>query len=234
MGAFRMTGEPESLDTAEPLTLRRERHNFDRLIMLSDGVFAIAITLLALDVRVPAGAEDHFASLWAALKPLLSAYALSFLVISAYWLLHRRFMAAILRVDAIAAVLNLLILGLVALLPAGTRLASSGSGIGPGLELYAGLVIAIGTAVAFFWAYAALIGGLVSSEVGPRMRWIGFLGVLISAPLFLLLTIGARVPPGLVPVVLLALFVAGWAVLQRLTREPPPAPAASDPGAATP
>ena len=227
-----MTGEPESLDTTEPLAARQARHNFDRLIMLSDGVFAIAITLLALDVRVPAGVEGHFATLWAALRPLLSAYSLSFLVISAYWLLHRRFLGVILRVDAIAAMLNLLILGLVSLLPAGTRLASSGQGLGPGLELYAGLVIAIGASVAFFWAYAALISNLVSPEVGPRMRWIGFLGVLISAPLFLLVTIGTRVPPGVVPAVLLVLFVVGWTILQRLAREPPPRPLATDPGAA--
>lgn len=230
-----MTGEPESLDTTEPLAARRARHNFDRLIMLSDGVFAIAITLLALDVRVPAGAEGQFATLWAALKPVLSAYSLSFLVISAYWLLHRRFMAVILRVDPIATMLNLLILGLVSLLPAGTRLASSSLGLGPGLELYAGLVIAIGASVACFWGYAGLIGDLVSPEVGPRMRWIGFLGVLISAPLFLLVTIGAHVPPGVVPVVLLVLFCAGWLVLQRLTREPSTKPGpVSGAGAAEP
>src|SRR5580704_11904668 len=117
-----MTGEPETLSTAEPLATRRPRHNFDRLIMLSDGVFAIAITLLALDVRIPAGADLKMPTLLAALAPVMVAYTLSFVVISAYWLLHRRFMAVILRVDTVATLLNLLILGLVALLPAGTRL----------------------------------------------------------------------------------------------------------------
>lgn len=230
-----MTGEPESLDTTEPLPARRARHDFDRLIMLSDGVFAIAITLLALDVRVPAGTADQFSSLWAALTPLISAYCLSFVVISVYWLLHRRFMGVILRVDAIAAMLNLLILGLVSLLPAATRLASLAAGIGPGLELYAGLVIAIGIAVACFWGYAGLIGNLVSPEVGPRMRWIGFLGVLFSAPLFLAVTIGAHVPPALVPIVLFGLFCSGWLVLRRLTRESSPKPeAAPEPGVVQP
>ena len=221
-----MTGEPETLATTEPLAERRARHNFDRLIMLSDGVFAIAITLLALDVRVPPGAVAHFASLWAALEPVLSAYCLSFLVISVYWLLHRRFMSVILRVDAIATMLNLLILGLISLLPAGTLLASAGNGMSPGLGLYAGLVIAIGASVASFWGYAGLIGNLVSPEIGPRMRWIGFLGVLVSAPLFLGVTIGGHVPPGVVPAVLFGLFCVGWLVLQRLTREPPPKPTA--------
>jgi hypothetical protein len=75
-----------------------------------------------------------------------------------------------------------------------------------------------------------LIGGLVSPEVGLRMRWIGFLGVLISAPLFLLVTVGGHVPPGLVPVVLLVLFVSGWLIVQHLARE---APAKPEPPAAS-
>ena len=48
-----MVGEPESLHVKEPLMARIERHDYDRLLMLSDGVFAIAITLLALDLRLP-------------------------------------------------------------------------------------------------------------------------------------------------------------------------------------
>jgi uncharacterized membrane protein len=223
-----MTGEPETLSTAEPLATRRPRHNFDRLIMLSDGVFAIAITLLALDVRIPAGADLKMPTLLAALAPVMVAYTLSFVVISAYWLLHRRFMAVILRVDTVATLLNLLILGLVALLPAGTRLAQATVAMSPGLGLYAALVIAIGVALAGFWGYAALIAGLVSPEVGMRSRWVAFLGVLLAPPLLLGLTIGGRVPPAVVPLVLLVLFVAGWLFLEHLARERPSAPARPD------
>jgi uncharacterized membrane protein len=223
-----MTGEPETLSTAEPLATRRPRHNFDRLIMLSDGVFAIAITLLALDVRIPPGADLHMPTLLAALRPVMIAYTLSFIVISAYWLLHRRFMSVILRVDAVASLLNLVVLGLVALLPAGTRLAESSQAMSPGLGLYAGLVIAIGAALAIFWGYASLLAGLVSPEVGVRSRWVAFLGVLLSPPLLLGLTIGGRVPPAVVPLVLLVLFVGGWLFLEHLARERPPAPARPD------
>ncbi|HEX4198986.1 MAG TPA: TMEM175 family protein [Caulobacteraceae bacterium] len=219
-----MTGEPESLDTAEPLAARLRRHDYDRLIMLSDGVFAIAITLLAFDIRPPAGWDGQFASFWATLRPLFSAYLLSFLVISVYWLMHRRFMARLARVDAVATVLNLVMLGLVALLPAATRLAEATDGPTPALGLYAALVIAIGVSIALFWGYAGLIGGLALSEVGPRDRWIGFLGALLSPPAFLALTIETRIPPRLVPVALLLLFIGGSMALSRLTREPQRAP----------
>jgi uncharacterized membrane protein len=215
-----MTGEPESLDTTEPLAARIRRHDYDRLIMLSDGVFAIAITLLAFDIRPPAGWDGQFASLWATLKPLFRAYLLSFLVISVYWLMHRRFMARLVRVDAVATMLNLVMLGLVALLPAATRVAEASNGQSAPLGLYAALVIAIGASIALFWGYAGLIGNLASNEVGRRDRWIGFLGTLLAPPAFLALTIETRIPSNLVLPALLLLFIVGAVALHRLTREP--------------
>ncbi len=53
-----MAGEPETLDTDEPLERRRHRHWFDRLIMLSDGVFSIAITLVAFDLHSGSSRDD--------------------------------------------------------------------------------------------------------------------------------------------------------------------------------
>src|SRR5579871_6846014 len=99
----------------------RQQHWFDRVVMLSDGVFAIAITLLAFGVHGPAHWKTA-ADIWSALAPQLDAYALSFLVIAIYWLAHRRFMALMARVDAPATVLNLIFLALVTLLPAATQL----------------------------------------------------------------------------------------------------------------
>jgi len=121
LGGGDMAGEPESLDTDETLERRRHRHWLDRLIMLSDGVFAIAATLLSLDVRGPAQ-WSTLGELWAGLGPQLGAYVLSFLVIAVYWLAHRRFMSMVTTVDAPLTVLTLIMLGLVALLPSLTRI----------------------------------------------------------------------------------------------------------------
>ena len=95
-----MAADTGALDSDEGLKRRRHRHWFDRLMMLADGVFAIAITFLAADITTQAGWDGRWASLWPHLSAQLDAYATSFVVIAIYWLAHRRFMAMILTVDA--------------------------------------------------------------------------------------------------------------------------------------
>ena len=218
-----MAGEPETLDTDEPLARRTHRHGFDRLIMLSDGVFAIAITLLAFDLRGPAVWDGSLVRLWSDLAPKLDAYALSFLVISVYWLAHKRFMAMILTVDAAVSVINLVMLALVALLPAATQLVHTYDVRPETMLIYGGLVVAIGATLAVLWAYAALIADLVSPQVPRRVRWFLLVLIVLTPPLFLgLVMLIANPPPGVVPVVLTALFLIGWRmrlwVLTRLER----------------
>jgi uncharacterized membrane protein len=222
-----MAGLLESLDAEETLERRRHRHWYDRLMMLADGVFAIAITFLAVDVGgPPAGWHGDLAVLWAALAPQLDTYAISFVVISVYWLAHRRFMAMILLVDAPLTVLTLLMLGLVALLPPATRLIQ-GYGPYPAARLvYAGLVIAISLAMAAMWAYAGLAAKAVSPKVGKGLH--GLLTVLmVMAPTLVLamtLALPGQPPPGLIPLALLVLFVIGWRLrlwtLKRLKAHP--------------
>ena len=227
-------GEPESLDTDESLERRRHRHWFDRLIMLSDGVFAIAITLLAFDLHGPARWRT-LADIWAALSPQLDAYELSFVVVAVYWLAHRRFFAMIVTVDAPVTVLNLVTLALVALVPAATGL---NHGVGPSqaaMLVYSGLVVAIGLSVAAVWGYAALIADLVTPEVTRRVRWFLLALMVLTPPLFLLLVGALRNPPsGVIPLALVALFLIGWRmrtwVLARMQGGPPTAEAGGAPG----
>jgi uncharacterized membrane protein len=226
-----MAGEPESLDTNESLARRRHRHWYDRLIMLSDGVFAIALTLLALDVRAPAVWDGRLASLWNNLAPQLDAYALSAVVIGVYWLAHRRMMAAIVTVDAPLTVMNLVTLTLVALIPAATRLAHAHGPMLPSMLVYGSLVVAIGLSLAMFWGYAGLIAGLVSSEVPASLRWYYMFLMLFTPPFFLGLTTLLRNPaPGAVPIGLIVLFLVGWRLRLWLTGRltPPPAAGPSD------
>jgi uncharacterized membrane protein len=206
-----MAGHLESLDADEGLQRRRHRHWYDRLMMLCDGVFAIAITFLAVDIRAPEGWAGDWASLWSHLAGQLDAYAMSFLVISVYWLAHRRFMAMILTVDGPVTVLTLVMLGLVALLPPATRLINVYAAYPTARVLYAALVVVIGASMAVLWGYAALVAKVVSSEVGVGLRWFFLLLIVFTPPFFLLLTLGVpRASAGVIPVSLSLLFLIGW------------------------
>lgn len=117
-----MAGELESLATDEGLDHRIKRHDYDRLIMLSDGVFAIAITLLAIELPLPEHWDGHWSTLIDGVGRPLIGYGFAFLMISAFWLANRRLMARIVRVDLPVTLLTLLTLGLVGLAPLVARL----------------------------------------------------------------------------------------------------------------
>lgn len=112
-----MAGEPESLHIHEPLRERVERHNYDRLLMLSDGVFAIAITLLALELRIPAHWDGSMAGLLGAAGRPLIGYLFGFALVGIFWVVHRRLFAELEQVDGVITTLNLVMLGLVGLSP---------------------------------------------------------------------------------------------------------------------
>ena len=88
----------------------------------SDGVFAIAITLLVLDIMVPHDAGAHLARSVAGLWPSYLGYLVSFSTIGAIWLGHNAITDYLERADAVFMRLNLLLLLVVAFLPFPTRL----------------------------------------------------------------------------------------------------------------
>ncbi|HEY5106226.1 MAG TPA: TMEM175 family protein [Caulobacteraceae bacterium] len=212
-------GAAERRETQDKLDVGRQRQWFDRLIQLSDGVFAIAITLLAFDLHGPRVWDGGLASLWADLAPKLDAYALSFVVISVYWLAHRRFMALVHTVDAPVSILTLGMLALVALLPAATQLAHSHGTLQATMLVYGLLVVAIGLLLAAVWAYAALIANLVSPEVTSSVRWFLLLLMVFTPPLFLGLIMALRTHiAGATPLALFILFLIGWRMRMRTLR----------------
>jgi uncharacterized membrane protein len=96
-----------------------------RLEAFSDGVFAIAITLLVLDLAVPPVTEAERDGLWAALGhewPSYFAYLVSFLVIGIIWINHHTMLTLVERVDRPVLFANLLLLLTVSVIPFPTRL----------------------------------------------------------------------------------------------------------------
>ncbi len=90
----------------------------NRIIGFSDGVFAIAITLLVLAIDVPTNLTSQEVSsfLWEALPQVL-IYAASFMVIGTFWLRHHHMFHMCRAVDGRMLVLNLVFLAFVSLLP---------------------------------------------------------------------------------------------------------------------
>lgn len=115
-----------------------------RLIALSDGIYAIAMTLLVINVAVPANlpAAAFHKALNDAL-PSLGAFALSFTLLAGFWRDHRRILMALPAETTVVTRLTLLGLGLVALLPFPTGLLAEYASQPDAVALYASAMAAI-------------------------------------------------------------------------------------------
>jgi hypothetical protein len=89
-----------------------------RLLALTDGVFAIALTLLVIQIALPEGTSDvRLGAALVALGPHYFAYVLSFAVIARFWIAHHLAFRYIRRYDDTLIWLNLLLLMFVGFLP---------------------------------------------------------------------------------------------------------------------
>jgi uncharacterized membrane protein len=113
------TEEPPEEAPSQP---RRRGFRTGRLEAFSDGVFAIAITLLVLDIGVSATASQDLGAAIRSLWPSYLAYVASFSTIGAAWLGHNAITEYLDRADPAFVRLNLLLLLIVSFLPFPTRL----------------------------------------------------------------------------------------------------------------
>src|SRR5438105_426474 len=102
---------------------RHHQHEYDvgRVLALSDGVFAIAMTLLVLGIPVPQFnqpiSDARLLSALDDIQPQLLSFGLSFLLVGVYWVGHRRLFRGLVRTDAWLVWLNLFMLLFVCLVP---------------------------------------------------------------------------------------------------------------------
>jgi len=93
-----------------------------RLEAFSDGVFAIVITLLILDIRFPEVPYSQFATALVSVLPRILAYVMSFIIIGLYWVVHHNSMHAMKKTDRGFLWLNILLLLCVSFIPFPTSL----------------------------------------------------------------------------------------------------------------
>jgi len=146
--------------------------NPERLVFFSDAVFAIALTLLVIDIKVPADegtttAGDVIVSQW----PAFLAYALSFAIIALNWMSHHRKFRVITSHDGGLMALNFVLLFFVAFVPFPTSLISEYGADVAAVVLYAFVVGMLTVLQLAIWAYA-WHKGLVNQEVDkPLYRY---------------------------------------------------------------
>ena len=132
-----------------------------RVEAFSDGVFAIAITLLVLDLKLPKSAELGARSLWPAIAaqwPTFLAYLTSFATILVMWVNHHKMFNWIYRVDDIFLYLNGLLLLFVTFVPFPTSLIATYLTSPQGRSaavIYAGTYEAVAIAFNLLWNHAA-------------------------------------------------------------------------------
>jgi len=187
-----------------------------RLLALSDGIFAIAITLLILEIGVPevdSGLLGALVDLW----PSYLSYALSFAFIGIIWAQHHHLFQHITRTDHLFLLINVLFLMWVALIPFPTALLAAyldqPDGRTTAMAVYAGVFFVGALIFNLLWRYASRGGRLLddgadrvalantnrSYALGPLLYGADFILAFVSVPaslaLFILIAVLYAVGP---------------------------------------
>ena len=179
-----------------------------RIEAFSDGVFAIAITLLVLELKAPPAGNSQLATLLIRQWPSYLAFLASFAFIGIMWINHHRLFTHIRRSDHGLLVLNLLLLLGVITVPFPTSVLAENlgkSGERTATLLYSGTYVVIATAFNALWRYATsrnrqLLGPDVDATAvtqiglqysfGPLLYLVCFALAWVSTPASLLLNVG--------------------------------------------
>ena len=125
-----------------------------RVEALADGVFAIIMTLLVFDIRVPEVPPDQLPAALLELVPNLEGYLISFVLLGIYWIGHRNQFNFIRRADRNLHWLNILFFGLAGLVPFSTGLVARYPSELLVETIYGLNLMAIGLALFLHWSYA--------------------------------------------------------------------------------
>jgi uncharacterized membrane protein len=188
-----------------------------RLEAFSDGVFAVAITLLVLNIKMPPDNLLDDRNLGLALLgqwPMLLAFVTSFATIGIMWINHHRLFNHIKRTNNTLLVLNLLLLLVIIFIPFPTALVAQQYAVHP--EMHVATAVYTGTnvimAVCFnrLWHYASYHNRLLSKNADPRaVRAIS--RQYLFGPLLYLIAFGLTwvyAPASIIFTLILALFFA--------------------------
>lgn len=140
--------------------------HFERIVFFSDAVFAIAITLLALEVRVPeVDAAALPRALWK-LLPDIAVYALSFIIVGLYWVNHHHMFRSIVRYNDTLMWLNIFFLLCIAFLPVASSIIGH-YGHPFAILVYCSVLCLTSLTSMFLWRYASHHSRLTAPDIEP-------------------------------------------------------------------
>ncbi len=169
-------------------------YDLERLIFFSDGVFAIAITLLVIELHPPEGWDRTVAGLLREEWRSLVAYAASFIAAGAFWNAHRRLFRQIVRFHPALVFLNLLLLGFVVLIPFACELIFETGPTGQPFMIYISLLAAISFCQALLFGVSAFVLRVLDPRFTARRNALVLASMMVGP--VMLLVVGILVARG--------------------------------------
>ena len=154
----------------------RKEFQLDRLILFSDAVFAIAITLLVIEIKIPEIpekelTEQKMGSALLHLVPKFVGFLISFLIIGQYWTVHHRLFGYVINFNNRVLWLNLLFLLAIALMPFSTGFYSEYAGmpVVTPVIFYTCNIAALGIMNFIMWRYLANTRHGLTENLSPSL-----------------------------------------------------------------
>lgn len=152
----------------------RTNYGTERLAALTDGVFAITLTLLVLDLKVPhvaGGSEQVLREELVALIPNAVAWLVSFVLLARFWIIHHMVLETLERVELRTIIYNFGVLMLISLVPFATALLGTYEfEIGP-VVVFSTVMALTGLATGLFASHAVTHPAMNRPHVRPLLRW---------------------------------------------------------------
>lgn len=215
------TRSPDPTDPPGQGARQRRQGDPDRVVAFTDGVFAIIITILVLEVGVPSNLSEQ--SLREALDETgatLLAWVISFLLVGMYWVWHRDLFVRVRAVNRDLVWLNLIFLLPVSLIPFAAAMLGEYHDEPIALHLYGVVLIAASLARVWMYQYVNKRPELLWEPTTARARRVGL--SISAAPIALYLL--AMLLAGLAPSVSLVVYFgvpAAYFVLITVLRDRP-------------
>jgi uncharacterized membrane protein len=215
------TRSPDPTDPPEQHARQRRQGDPDRVVAFTDGVFAIIITILVLEIGVPSNLSEQ--SLREALDETgatLLAWVISFLLVGMYWVWHRDLFVQVREVNRDLVWLNLIFLLPVSLIPFAAAMLGEYHDEPIALHLYGVVLIAASLVRVGMYQYVSKRPALLWEPTTARARRVGL--SISAAPIALYVL--AMLLAGLAPLVSLVVYFgvpAAYFVLITVLRDRP-------------